>query len=461
LHFTEVTEESGLRSMGYGMGVATGDIDNDGWVDLYITNFGANELWRNRGDGSFEEITKKAGAEDLRWSIPAAFLDFDRDGWLDLYVGNYVAFTVESHKLCRSIAGVPDYCGPLSFRPEPDRLLRNVGDGRFEDYSARSTIVSAFGGGLGVAPADFNGDGWPDIYVGNDGTPNQMWINDGKGHFENEALFAGTAVNSMGRPEASMGATVADFDADGDEDIFLTHLVRETNTIYVNDGSGYFEDGTVEAGLGSASWNFTSFGTTFFDYDNDGWLDILTANGAVRRIAALEAAGDPFPLHQTNQLFHNLGSGRYAEVTAVAGQVFEHSEVSRGVAAGDIDNDGDTDILLLNNAGPARLLINQVGQDNPWVGLRLLTGKRDAIGARVGVFRHGAKPLWRRVASSGGYASAQDPRILIGLGPGAKLHKVVVQWLVGEQEEWVVEPGRYTTLRQGTGSQPEQPGDAP
>ena len=475
LRFTDVTESSGIRAEGYGMGVATGDYDNDGWTDLYVTNFGANQLWRNRGDTggriTFSDETRAAGVEEVRWSVPATFIDIDRDGWLDLFVGNYVEYTIASHKLCRTLAGAPDYCGPLSFRPEPDRLFRNLGrgkDGRvtFEDLSARSDVTSEYGGALGAVTADFNADGWLDLYVANDGMPNQMWINGKANRFRNEALLAGTSVNLMGQPEASMGVTVGDFDADGDEDIFVTHLIRETNTLYLNDGSGMFEDATDEAGLGAPSWAFTGFGTVWFDYDNDGWLDLLAANGEVKVIPELEAKGDPHPLHQTNQLYRNLGESaggaggvRFEEVTSQAGQVFELSEVSRGVAAGDVDNDGDTDILLLNNNGPVRLLINAVGQRSAWIGLRLVGSEprgeaaaRDQLGAWVGVYRSGAPPIWRRAVTGGSFLSASDPRVLIGLGDSPRIERVVVRWPGGEQEQWQPEANRYTTLLRGSGS---------
>jgi hypothetical protein len=470
LRFTEVTEESGLRALGYGMGVATGDYDNDGRLDLYLTNFGPNQLWRNQGPGAggettFRDVTLETGVDDVRWSIPATFVDYDRDGWLDLFVGNYVEFTITGHRPCFTMAGAPDYCGPHAYKPEPDRLFRNAGRGAggkvtFEDVTSRSGILSDYGSGLGVTAADFEGNGWPDLYVGNDGMPNQMWTNLGDGRFRNDALLAGTGVNHMGKAEASMGVTVADFDSDGDEDIFVTHLVRETNTLYRNDGSGLFEDYGDDVGLGAPSWPYTGFGTVWLDYDNDGWLDLLVANGEVKVIPELEARGDPHPLHQPNQLFHNRGPGAagkvtFEDATAAAGPAFELSEVSRGVAAGDVDEDGDLDVLLVNNNGPVRLLINEVGQDAHWVGLRLVGGDkspRDMLGARAGVFRAGRPILWRRVSTGGSFLSASDPRLLIGLGDAPAIERVVVEWPDGGKEQWRVEADRYTVLRQGSGA---------
>jgi len=270
LRFTDVTDESGIDARGYGMGVATGDVDNDGWTDLYVTNFGPNQLWRNNGDGTFRDITAAAGVDDDRWSVPATFIDFDRDGWLDLFVGNYVDFTVTGHQTCLTAGGAPDYCGPMAYHSEPDRLFRNLGGGagggvRFEDHSARAGLRSMPGATLGALAGDLTGDGWPDIYVANDQMRNFMWVNvaaaDGGRGFREEALMAGTAVNEEGQPEGSMGVDAGDIDNDGDEDLFMTHISRETNTLYLNDGSGFFADSTIAAELGPASWEYTGFGT--------------------------------------------------------------------------------------------------------------------------------------------------------------------------------------------------------
>ncbi len=471
LAFTDVTAEAGLAAHGYGMGVAAADFDNDGWVDVYVTNLGANQLWRNNGaaDGgpvTFTDVTAAAGAGDARWGVAAAVVDFDRDGWLDLYVGNYVEWSRGSNPRCSDELGLENYCGPLAFPPQGDTLLRHRGAGlAFDDVSRRAGVSEDYGGALGVVAADFDDDGWPDLYVGNDGLPNQLWINQRDGRFENRAVLAGCAVNAQGRPEASMGLSAADFDGDGDEDLFLTHLAAETNTVYVNDGHGLFEDRSLETGLASPSWSYTGFGNAWFDYDNDGWLDLLAVNGAVKVIKALALAGDPLPLDQPNQLFRNRGAagmgadgGRviFEDVTAAAGAALAASEVSRGAAFGDLDNDGDADAVVVNNNGPVRLLENRVGQDRHWLGLRLVVaaggGERDAWGGRATVVRGDGSRLVRRVGAGASYASSSDPRLLFGLGSEPALERLLVRWPDGREEEFdVPEADRYTTLRQGAG----------
>ncbi len=285
--------------------------------------------------------------------------------------------------------------------------------------------------------------------------PNQLWINQRNGSFSNEALLAGVAVNQDGQPEASMGVDALDFDADGDVDLVMTHLDQESNTVYVNDGSGLFEDVSFRSGLGLPSLAYTGFGTGWFDYDNDGWLDFLVVNGAVVDLEPLIRAGDPYPLHQTNQLFRNPGTGKFEEITSQAGKVFELSEVSRGAAFGDVDNDGDTDVVVVNNNGPVRLLLNKigrVGQNRPWVGVRAVGKDRDMLGAEVIVSRSEGPLLLRRVNTDGSYASASDPRVLVGLGEANNVRRVEVRWPDGTVEEWDgVKAGQYTTLRQGEG----------
>ncbi len=440
---------------GYGMGVATGDFDDDGRVDLYVTAWGANRLLRNRGDGTFQDVTASSGTQDLGWSVPAVFFDFDRDGRLDLYVGNYVEYALDGARPCTSVTGARDYCNPAAYPAQPDRLFRNRGGGAFEDVTRRAGLDQAFGRALGVVAADFDDNGWPDLYVANDGTPNQLWLNQGDGTFREEGLLSGSAVNELGLSEASMGLEAADFDADGDLDLFVSHLTGETNTLYRNEGAAAFLDVSQRAGLGTPSQWATGFGTAALDYDNDGWLDLLVVNGAVRTLEKLARLRDPYPFHQPNQLFRNLGQGRFQEVSSEAGPALSLSEVSRGAACGDVDNDGDTDLVVANNNGPARLLLNQAGQSASWLGLRLLTGKRDALGARVRLERSGGRRLLRRVHSDGSYAAAGDPRVLFGLGEDRRAGPVRVEWPDGSLEEWTGLPaGRYTTLRQGEGKRP-------
>jgi enediyne biosynthesis protein E4 len=455
LHFTDVTERSGIVATGYGMGIATGDFDNDGFVDLYLTNFGTNQLFHNNGDGTFTDVSKKSGTDISGWSVSAAFLDYDRDGWLDLYVGSYLRYSVETATKCFSPAGTLDYCTPNTYKPLPGRLFHNNRDGTFTDVTAKAGIASEFGPALGVTTADFNGDGWIDLYVANDSQPNQLWINQHDGTFRNTALRSGVALTQEGKAEASMGVDAGDFDNDGDEDLFITEQTGEGHNLYVNDGSGVFEDQSSRSGLAAASLSYTGFGTAWFDYDNDGWLDLLTVNGAVQTIQALAQARDPFPLHQRKQLFRNLRNGRFEDVTASAGAAFQLSEVGRGAAFGDIDNDGDTDVVVANNNGPLRLLINNVGNRRHWLGLRLVdhSAKRDMLGARVEIVRN-REPvrLWRRARSDGSYASANDPRVLVGLGDSTETPTVRVRWPDGRLEEWANVPiDRYVTLAERGG----------
>ncbi|MCP3963559.1 MAG: CRTAC1 family protein [bacterium] len=463
--FTDVSSAAGIAGDGYGMGVAVGDYDNDGWPDLYVTNFGPNRLWRNLGaEGTlaFEDVTAETGTDEPGWSTSATFLDFDRDGWLDLYVASYVDYSLARDVACRSPTGLRDYCGPLTYEARRDRLFRNLGgEGgrpRFEDVSRATGVQGESERGLGVVSADFDADGWPDLYVGNDMTRNLLWLNRGDGAFSEEALLAGAAVNRQGKAEASMGIAAGDFDGDGDEDLFVTHLRLETNTLYRNvgvEGRVMFEDATTAARLGAGSLESTAFGTLLFDFDNDGALDVLVVNGAVTAVETLVAAGDPFPLHQPNQLFRNAGNGGvFEDVSAAAGSAFERSEVSRGAAAGDVDNDGDLDLLITNNNGPARLLINNAGGRRHWLGLRLLRDPAgwDVLGARATVVLPDGRSLVRRSRTDGSYCSAGDPRLHFGLGDATSVTEVRVDWPDGSRESWIPEGvDRYLTLVRGEG----------
>jgi hypothetical protein len=463
LRFTDVTAEAGLEPAAYGCGVATGDFDDDGRTDLYVTRLGPNTLLRNRGEGTFEDVTRTAGVGEGGSGVPALFVDYDRDGRLDLFVGNNMTFDY-GVTLCYSLTGAHDYCGPGAFPSEPDRLYRNLGDGRFEDVTRSAGLAAApLRPTLGALAADFDGDGWPDLYVANDGQPNNLWINRRDGTFRDQALISGSGVNAAGQSEASMGVASADADADGDLDVFLTHLVKETNTFYLNDGTATFADATAAAGLGPPSLPYTSFGTGFLDLEDDGDLDLLVVNGAVTLVPELVRRGDPFPLHQPDQLFLREGS-RWREAGSEAAPALRLPRVSRGAAFGDLDNDGDTDVLVVDLAAPARLLINRAGEDGApkkgaWTGIRALTSGRDggalrdALGARVALLRNGEPLRVLRVATDGSYASAGDPRVLFGLGEGAVHDGVRIHWPDGTVEDFPpVAPGRYTTLVQGSGT---------
>lgn len=449
LTFTDVTQQSGIVATGYGMGVAAGDINNDGLPDLYLTNLGANQMYLNKGGGKFTDVTKESGTDDPRWSTSASFLDYDRDGWLDLMVVNYADFSVANSPNCYNATTARDYCTPRVFRSPGNRLFHNKGNGVFEDVTVAAGVSKEFGHGLGVVTADFNNDGWIDIYVANDGDQNQLWTNQKNGTFVNDALLAGAAVNRNGQTEAGMGVDVGDFDGNGTDDIFVTHLMDETNTLFVNMGQALFEDRTREAGLGMPGRRFTGFGTFFFDYDNDSWLDLFVANGAVQLLPELVRQKNSFPLGQPNQLFRNNGKGSFVEIMEQA--ELQPLEISRGAALGDVDNDGDTDVLVTNNNGPARLLLNQVGSGNHWLGLRLV-GKsgRDMLGAQVEIVIDEKNILRRRVRTDGSYLVANDPRVLVGLARVTKIKAVRIRWPIGTIEEWKdVAVDRYTTLKEG------------
>jgi hypothetical protein len=475
LRFTDVTEQSRIDVRGYGMGATAGDYDNDGCVDLYITKLGSNQLLRNNCDGTFTDATAVSRTADPGWSVSAAFVDIDRDGWLDLFVGQYLNYSIAGNVVCYSVSGQRDYCPPSAYRARPSHLFRNNRDGTFSDITAAAGMATEFGPALGISTADFNRDGWIDVYVANDGAPNQLWINQRNGTFRNTALLAGAAVSAEGRLKASMGVDAGDFDEDGDDDVFVGELTGQGADLYVNDGSGLFIESSAQAGIRLRTLPFTAFGAAWLDADNDGRLDLAIANGAVTHTAEALAANQRFRLQQRRQLFRNVGMGRFEEVTDRAGRAFLAEDVGRGAAFGDLDNDGDTDIVVANDNGPVRVLVNNVGARAAWIGLRLVTGEagpkgptlrvpagpkgpalrsRDALGARVAIVGDNGLTRWRRARADGSYASANDPRVLVGLGSTvAQSLKVRVVWPSGRVEEWSGIPAsRYTTLAEGTGT---------
>ena len=444
LRFIDVTADAGVCASRYGMGIATGDIDNDGDLDVFLANFGPNQLIENLGDGRFRDITPSAGFAGDDWSVSASFADFDGDGRHDLYVANYVVFGFADHKPCTGDAGQPSYCSPEVYEPAADRLFRNLGDKRFEDVS-QAAGIDGQGAALGVVAADFNGDDRLDIYVANDMADNVLWINDGAGRFTDTALLAGVAVNGDGSVEASMGVDAEDFDADCDIDLFMTHLAAQTNTLYVNDGRGWFTDRSGATGIGAASLPYTGFGGGWFDADNDGDLDLFSANGAVTAIPGRPPSVHGVPLEQANQLWLNDGSGRYRE--SRDGPFDAVEEVSRGTAFGDLDNDGDTGVVVTNNGGPVRLYRN----DSPprsWLGMELRGAGRAVAGGLVSLTDDGCR---RQLGTTdGSYASAHDPRRRLALPAGRAAANVQVRWTDGIEGRFgPLAAGRYHTILRG------------
>jgi hypothetical protein len=457
LRFVDLTDDAGVAGTGsYGMGLAVGDYDNDGRPDILVTNFGRNILYHNSGDGTFTDVTDNSGLDQESFYASAAFLDYDRDRFLDLFITRYNAFTVSGNKKCYNYAGGREYCGPGDYQALSSKLYHGDGHGHFVDVSVQAGIGSAVGNGLGVVCADFDGDGWIDIYVANDKTPNHLWINRHDGTFQEVGVMSGAAYNGDGRALSGMGVSAADFDNDGDEDIFVTNLTGEPSTLFRNNGSGMFEDVTNLYGLGQSTLAYTGFGTLWFDYDNDGRLDLFIANGEVRAIDMQR--GQLFPYRQHNQLFHNE-TKMFQEVTSRSGPVFQALAAGRGAAFGDIDNDGDLDIVVANANGPVQLLRNQIGSRNHSLQL-LLHGRdsnRDAYGAIVTLQRKGHPPLRRRVGTDGSYLSANDPRVHFGLGTDPELKQmgplnVQITWPDGYKESWeIAQIDRTVQVAEGGG----------
>ncbi len=452
LTFSDVTGFSGLGDRGYGMGVAVGDIDNDGDPDIYLTHFGPNALYMNDGNGKFHRVVDSV-TEDDGFGSSAAFVDYDADGLLDLFVANYNTFALSNHQACRNYTGPQDYCDPLAYQPAVDKMYRNLGDGKFEDTTSTTGVEEHFGTGLGAIAADFNTDGAVDIYVANDKMANIYWINDGSGRFTNDALMSGTAYSGDGIAEASMGVVAGDVDGDGDDDLFMTHLNGQTNTLYLNDGSGRFRDSTSQMNLGVSSLQYTGFGTLWIDYDNDGDHDLLIANGAV--LAQESSEYDRMSHYaQRNQLYSNDGTGRFEDMSDIAGPSFQQPHISRGAALGDIDNDGDLDTVISNTDGPVELLINRTESEHHWLSIKLqgVASNRDGSGARVALLRPNGERIWRRAHTDGSYLSASDIRVHFGLGADAIVSGVGVIWPSGRSESWAdIEADRQAELVEGTG----------
>ena len=454
LRFTDVTAPSGIAFRGYGMGAATGDYNNDGFTDLLVTGYNSRALYRNNGNGTFTEVPfpQPAGV----WSTSASFFDYDRDGQLDLIILSYVNFSEAANKFCRAPTGEPDYCTPRAYTPVAARLYHNDGGDKFTDVTDKAGINRALGPGLGVAAADLNGDGWPDLFVANDTAQNHVWINQRDGTFKEAGLESGAAFSEDGLAKAGMGVAIGDFDGDGNEDLFVVNLMREGATLLRKHGVSpqglpIFVDVTRESGLFTITFPFTGFGTGWFDYDNDGRLDLFIANGAVT--LREEQRGQPAPYKERSLLIHNL-DGKFTDVTAQAGKALEPLEVTRGAAFGDIDNDGAVDIVITTNNGPARLLLNRAPKA-AWLEVRLEgNGKvnREGLGARVALIRDGQPKLVRRVHTDSSYCSAGDRRVHFGLGSHPAIRRIEVEWPDGLREWWEgPSANRLVTLAHGRG----------
>ena len=432
--FKDVTAGSGADHRGYGTGVATGDYDNDGDLDLYVTNVGRNILLRNDGGGRFTDVTATTGVGDEGYSSSAAFLDYDADGDLDLFVVKYLSWSVQTELDCRDELGQPDYCTPHSYSaPTADVLYRNdgeTGEWRFTDVSVESGVAGTLGTGLGLACGDFTADGWIDIFVANDGMANRLWVNDGHGRFEDRAMVLGCAIDDEGKPKAGMGVAAIDLDDDGDLDLMVNNLTSESDSVYRNEHGRYFTDATVVSGLAATSRRFTRFGVGWVDFDNDGRLDLYQANGAVfLPFTAPLRADDPYA--EPNLLFRGTAEGRFVEVEPRGGTTSLLVATSRAAAFGDIDNDGGIDILVVNRDGPAHLLLNVVEHRGHWLMFRVLDEHgRDAIGATV-TLHVGERTMTRNVRTAYSYLAANDPRIHVGLGDHTGAENVTVRWVDG------------------------------
>src|SRR5215467_998252 len=381
--FTDVTAKSGIGVSGFGMGACSADYDNDGWPDLYITSFGGNKLYHNNGDGTFTDVTEKAGVGSQLWSASCAFGDIDNDGHVDLFVTNYVDFGMKNNKYCVFTGDTRVYCHPNVYNGLPDTLYRNNGDGTFSDVTKQAGIYRTTGKGLGVVFGDYDGDGWQDIYVANDSVPNFLFHNKGKGVFEEVGLLAGVSVSNDGQPLAGMGTDMGDIDGDGLLDIFVTNLDRQTHSLYRNLGKGLFANVTFESGMGQATLPFVGFGAAFFDYDKDSDLDLAIANGDI--IDNVSLFRDNTSYAQRKLLMQNDGRGRFRDVGPVSGPGFALKKVSRSLVVGDLDNDGDLDIVIGNNGQTADVLRNEGGNRNSALLIRTIGSKsnRDGIGARL------------------------------------------------------------------------------
>ena len=429
--FTDVTEDAGVGDTGYGHGCAVGDYDNDGHPDIYVTNYGANRLYRNNGNGTFSDVTEKAGVAEPRWSTGCAFADYDNDGHLDLYVVNYIVFSLEENPWCGlKEKGIRAYCEPDNFPAQSDTLFRNNGDGTFTDVTKPAGIYNTTGKGLGVVWGDYNNDGAPDIYVANDSTENLFYRNNGDGTFEEVGFMLGVALSENGAAENGMGTTFGDYDNDGWLDLTVTNYAQQTNTLYHNDSDGFFTDATATTKTAQVTYPYLGWATAFIDYDNDGYRDIFVANGHLHE--NLEELGQEGTYGQRNLLFQNRRDGTFAEVAETLGEAMQIADVSRGATFADYDLDGDIDICVTNANTPPRLLRNDGGNRNNWLQILL---PASAIGTRVKVTT-GNLTQTREVRSGDGYLSQRELKLHFGLGMRTVVDSVEVRYQSGVQQHF-------------------------
>lgn len=448
--FEDRTRGSGLEEPGYGMGVAVGDVDNDGHEDLYVTRLGRNSLYLNRGDGAFRDITGTAGVAAGGYSSSAAFVDYDGDGLLDLYVCRYIPWnSPKDDRTCLDAQGQREYCSVHIYPGMEHRLFRNLGASRFQDVTRAAGIAGHEGRGLAVVCGDCDGDGRPEILVANDETPNFLWHNNGHGAFEDRAAVAGFAYNEDGKVTAGMGLDLADVDGNGTFDAIESDFQNTRKTLYVNDGRGLFSANPGGKGLGDMPLHRLGFGIGFLDFDMDGRPDVFMANGHVNEVADSQQPGGP--LAQTSQLFRNEGDGRFSDASSLLGVYAGVLAVGRGAAFGDYDNDGDTDILVVNNGAAPALLRNETPRTRHWLGVRCIGTKssRSGLNVRVTLTVAGREYVDETRAASS-YLSSSDPRVLFGLGTEARIERMDVRWPSGRMQAFRGVPvDRYVTVTEG------------
>jgi hypothetical protein len=446
----DVTTGSGLRHSGYGMGACAGDVDSDGWIDLYVTNVGSNTLYRNRGDGTFVDVTRSAGVGLTLWSASCAFADLDKDGDLDLFVTNYVDSDPARTPFCGDAKlGTRFYCHPLNYKPLPNTLYRNDGHGVFTDVSAASGVARHRGYGLGVIVTDYDDDSWPDVFVANDSVANFLFRNSGGLRFTEAALGAGVAVATDGVARAGMGVDAGDYDGDGRLDVVVTNLDLETHSLFRNLGSGLFAHATGDSGIGFATRPFVGFGVVFLDADHDERLDLVIANGHIFDNAPVYRPGATHA--QRKLLFRNATGRRFVEMGRAAGQGFAMEKVGRGLASGDIDNDGDLDLLVTNNGQTPDLLRNDSGPAGRALLVRALTGNRDAVGARIRLTT-GTRTQVREIRAGSSYLGQSDLRAHFGLGGAERADRIEILWPSGRTDVVrLVAAGQIVTIGEGRG----------